>query len=192
MGYRLSWLAARGLTRAAMLEPFGLRDTGVPDEANEAAFSIAALTTGWTVLWSADEGFATDERAAALSRTAATLAVHVDETCMHSSAALFDAGAEQWRVRHEGDAVIEHLVTTGALPPDAAAVIADLQAQQAAENAGAAEVDFIFDIPLAVAASLCGFKHDVAEVDGAAPDFTVAEPVGRSAGSGLMRRLFGR
>ncbi|KQO07980.1 hypothetical protein ASF09_08585 [Sphingomonas sp. Leaf242] len=188
MGFRVSWMAVSGVNSDALLAHFGFRDTGVLDAANESLFSIAELGTGWTVLWSNDEAFASDETAALLSQYGPVLAVCVNETCMHSTAVMFENKTSRWRLHHEGDKVLDHLVIEGNLPFQASAMIADFRAKQA----HATDVDFMFDIPLEVARSICGFKHDLTELDGIEPAFTVVEAGGQRRQTGLWNRLMGR
>jgi hypothetical protein len=196
MGYRISWLAGEGIGRERLLAALDLSDTGEPDEANEATFSVADLPTGWTVLWANDEEYANEARGAELSRNRfRTIAVHVNETCMHSTAALFENGQRYWRLHHEGDERIDVLEAEGFLPDEAGEIEKIARAQQAEENAGSAKVDYLFDIPLNVAKTVCGYKHDQWRFDWGEPSFTVAV-AGRfptkQPRSGLLGQLFGR
>lgn len=172
MGYRISWLAVPIGAKDRLLDILELTDTGEPDEANEAPFSAATLPTGWTVLWSNDQRYAASH-AGALSRVLApVIAVEINETCMHSTASLFDGGERRWRVHHEGDERIDFLQKEGPLPPDAPAIEAQARAAQAEEDRGAAEVDHIFEVPLEIARAICGYKHDRAGFDWGEPAFT--------------------
>lgn len=191
MGFRISWLASQG-GKEQLLSSLGLVDTGEQDEANEAPLSVAALPGDWVVVWANDETFANDDRAVMLSRNGhPILAVYVNETCMHSTATLFTNGETTWRLHHEGDERIEFFEKVGELPAEADAIEAALRAQQAEEDAGTAEVDYLFDIPLTVAQSVCGFKHDRFSFEWGEPHFTVAEPmIVRERQSSLLARLF--
>lgn len=197
MGFRISWLAARGIGRERLLASLNLVDTGEPDEANEAPFSIADLPTGWSVLWSNDEAYADEALASALSRSdGPVLAVRVNETCMHSTAALFEHGQRRWRVHHEGDETIDFLEIDGEAPAEARAIEEEARSLQAEEDVGGAEVDYMFDVPLEIARHVCGFKHDLGGFDWGEPMFTAVTPQGSTAsdqkGKGLVRWLLGR
>lgn len=188
MGFRISWLAVEGIGKQQLVERLGLRDTGEPDEANEAPLSAATLPTGWSVLWANDEEYATPVRAAGLAVDRRVLAVTVNETRMHVHARLFENGAERWHLWHEGDEILDHLGKAGELPPEAAMIEAEQRALQQDEGPDA-DVDFMFDVPTRLAKRLCGFKHDDVielEEDG----FTV---VGAANLSGVvfLRRVFG-
>jgi hypothetical protein len=43
MGFRISWIGFQGAGKADVLAMFGGVDSGIPDEANEAPFSIAEI-----------------------------------------------------------------------------------------------------------------------------------------------------
>lgn len=175
MGYRISWLAAEGADKATLLDHFGLVSTGEPDEANEVAFSVAELPTGWTVLWSNDPTFASVERCQPLSKLAPVLSCWVNETVMFSSANYFENGNFLWFVGHNAQEGLRNLESDGSLPAQLDDIKARLLAEQDAEDADSAEVDFVFDIPLELAQSVCGFKHDQSEFDWGTPQFVGAE-----------------
>jgi hypothetical protein len=174
LGYRISWLARRS-EKDALLAALGLADTGEPDEANEAPFSAAELPTGWTVIWANDEEYASQPLAERLSRDGEpAIAVHVNETCMHSTAALFEAGECRWYIHHEGDERIDFVEIEGIPPPETETIVQNLRARQTEEDAGSARVDHLFDIPLEVARAVCGYKHDYWRFDWGEPSFTRA------------------
>jgi len=84
---------------------------------------------------------------------------------MYSSAACWRDGQEIWRVQHQGDRDVLHIEITGTPPEN----FEDLRARQFAEQAendrarakGDYGVDCIFDIPLELARSMVGFRHDL-------------------------------
>ena len=175
MGYRISWLAAKGLSAAKLLDHFALVSSDEPDEANEAAFSVTELPTGWTVLWSNDQTFASIERCQPLSKLAPVLSCWVNETVMFSSANYFENGDYRWFVGHNAQESPRDLASGGDLPAQFEGIRTRLLAEQDAEDADRAEVDFVFDIPLELAQSVCGFKHDLCEFDWGTPQFVGAE-----------------
>jgi hypothetical protein len=199
LGFRISWLAAKGVPKADLLSHFGFQDTGEPDEANEAPFSIAELPTGWTVLWSNDQTFAKIEICTPLSFKAPVLSCWVNETVMFSSANYFDQGNYLWFVGHDAQRGMSSLESDGELPSQFADIRDRLFAQQTAEGGDQADVDFIFDVPLELAQSICGFKHDIYDFEWGVPKFTAVDssqsqssvPDGESK-SGWLSRLFGK
>ena len=198
MGYRISWLAAKALSKSALLAHFELRDTGVLDEANEAPFSVAELPTGWTVLWSDDQAFANIERASGLSHLAPVISCWVNETVMFSSAYYFEGGDFKWFAGHNAQDGIFDLQFEGELPEQFSTIRDSLLAQQQSEGGDASDVDFVFDIPLELARSICGFKHDLWKFEWGEPQFFAVEPTAEyrhdkpSKARGFLSRLLGR
>jgi hypothetical protein len=79
---------------------------------------------------------------------------------MASSAELWSGGRRTWWISHEGEDGPKGLETDGALPASFSAIRSELEEAQRAEGGDDAEVDYLFDIPLRVAQSIVGFKHD--------------------------------
>ena len=130
MGYRISWLAAKGLSSNALLDHFDFRSTDERDEANEAPFSTAELPTGWTILWSNDPTFANVERCQRLSEKAPIVSCWVNETVMLSSANYFEGGNYLWFVGHNAQEGQYDLQSDGSLPPQFDAIKERLTHQQ--------------------------------------------------------------
>lgn len=116
--------------------------------------------SGWTVLVCDDTRFGQERRdqLARLSEAFDVYLCEVNQAVMHSSAARWRDGAEQWSVRHAGDrGNVFDLTCSGALPPEFAELRAQYEGCQRDERG---EADHIFDIPLALAALEIGFRHD--------------------------------
>lgn len=94
---------------------------------------------------------------------------------MFSEAAGWRDGRQEWRVTHRGEDGPMGLDVSGTPPSQFAAIRDDLSARQDAEGGAAAEVDFLFDIPVALAQSLTGFRHDEGGLDGEEIAFDVLE-----------------
>ena len=191
MGYKISWLAARGMPPESLLDHFGLMSTGEADEANEAAFSIAELPTGWTILWSNDQAFPTIACCQALSYIAPVVSCWVNETVMFSSCNYFENGDSRWFVGHDSQNGIYHIESEGILPSKFTEVSERLFAAQESEGGEASDVDLVFDIPLELAESICGFKHDKWQFDWGEPKF-IAAAGSTSGADGAKRGLFKR
>ncbi|MBX9814392.1 MAG: hypothetical protein K2X76_06800 [Sphingomonas sp.] len=171
MGFKISWLAVRGVDPAAMLDRLGLIDTGVLDEVNESPFSVAALPGGWVILWANDFEYADDRRALTLSVLGETIAVQLHEGVMYAEARGYGQGERRWSIVYDPD--VDDVSRTGTPPAQMAAIEAACRARQAAEDEN---VSHLFDVPLEVAASLCGFSHDAGLVEGGDLEFTEARP----------------
>lgn len=162
MGFSISWVALKGLSKTEALSRLGLVDSGEPDEFNESPISIAALPSGWLIVVSNDvEHFLDDMLLQRLSRDCELLCCAVEEHCMLSIAIQYLNGQEKWAIRHEGDGDdIFHLVKAGILPEFYAQIEDDMMSTQRNEGGRDAGVDYIFEIPLLTAKEVCGYKHD--------------------------------
>jgi len=88
---------------------------------------------------------------------------------MCSTAAHWIDGAEQWFVVHDSEDGLTSLEVIGNPP----ASLEPIRARQMALQEGVNDVDYIFDVPLAVAETFVGFRHDGTFDDGAGEMFTV-------------------
>jgi hypothetical protein len=206
VGFSISWTAFKGLQKADVLTRTGFRDTAILDEANESPFSIAELPTGWTVLFSNDFDYGSAEHLTAPSNGVTVVACQVEEHVGFSAAHCYEDSRELWSVWHDSQHGIRDLSTRGALPPEFAAIRDRLSARQdqgegmwarkpdpsdpfivMLQQAGTKIVlgedrwmptDFIFDVPVELAASLTGYRHDRAKFDWGQPRFTRLERTG--------------
>ena len=106
------------------------------------------------------------------------VACSIEEHVMFSDASLWRDGKKVWDVRHQGDRRVTDLTAEGELPAAFDATRKLYAEKQAAEDPKEKfSVDWYFEIPLALAKGLVGFKHDE---DGPG-DFEVLTPV---AGAG--------
>jgi hypothetical protein len=159
MGFKIVWLAFQGLDKAQLLERLGMTDTGEPDEVCEAPFSLCEGPTGWMILFANDFGFGDKAQIAALSADSRVLLCRIHEGLMFSRAALYENGAQTWAVTHDAQEGLHDLHISGAPPEPLDAIRERLTGAQNADETG--EVDFIFDIPVELAQSLTGYRHDV-------------------------------
>ena len=175
MGFSISWVAFRNLAKAEVLKRSGFRDSGAEDEANEAPFSLAEIPTGWTILFSNDFDYGAPEHLIELSSSAVVLSCQAEEHIMFSSAYCYANGREAWGVWHDSQRGRYDLSTRGTLPPEFAPIKMRLIAKQADNDRGDGNVDYIFDVPVELAAELTGYRHDRWQFDWGRPDFTVLE-----------------
>jgi hypothetical protein len=178
MGFSISWVAFENLSKAEVLMRTRFRDTGVPDEANEAPFSVAALPTGWVVLFSSDFDYGTAEHLAALSSGAVVVSCQVEEHVMFSAAHCSTDTREAWSVSHDSQRGRYDVVTRGALPSAFAPIKMRLNSRQDDSGGAASDVDYTFDIPVELAAEMTGYRHDRWKFDWGRPNFTVVERAG--------------
>lgn len=160
MGMSMSWIAAKGAGRAAILGSLGLAETGAPalKRPLDGRFNYSAFEHGgWLIVLAPDMGFASRERVAAASHAGVAIGAYLEEHVMVSGAFGASDGKLVWSVQHDPDQEpdhVEHLDVWGE-PPAALQAIHTrlLQAQQDDD-----EVDQLFDAPAEVAASVCRFN----------------------------------
>ncbi|MCP3104695.1 hypothetical protein LZ198_38105 [Myxococcus sp. K15C18031901] len=160
MGFRLSWVAVKGITPARALEELGLVDTGWKlRDFHESPYAGAKTEAGWYVIVCKEGWSPVLEEGAllALSRQADVLAGDLDEAVMSSRASAYRGGAKCWELIHDPGEGREHLLVTGT-PPDCLAEIRERHLQK--QRTGKPNVDAVFDVPLEVLRSLAGFRHD--------------------------------
>lgn len=164
MGFSLTWLAIKDISRDAALAALQLRGTARFEEFAEAEITGAAIPNGWYLIVNRHANPATFPGKDALARiTANTEAIlcFVEEHVMVSHAACWRNGQEIWSITHDVQVDgIKHLETHGDLPPNFAAIRDRLLAEQKARGAEDPKVDCIFDIPVEVAQQLTTYRHD--------------------------------
>ena len=79
---------------------------------------------------------------------------------MFSSATRWKDGSKTWSVFHNAQNHRDHLDTQGELPPVFSSIVADLKTKQREGDAIKRRVDFIFDVPIALAHNLVGYRYD--------------------------------
>lgn len=123
------------------------------------------------------------------------LLARVNDTVMWSKTECFSAGQRLWSVEHSGeDGNTRHLVEHGALPAQFSGITARNFAEQDKEDAGEAQVDFGFEIPIELWESFTGVRYDEApDDDGASARFSsVAMPKTTGTLGRRLKRLMGQ
>lgn len=162
MGYSVSWCAVPEEAAQKCFEKLGLSPTGATEEIPESLISSATLDTGWRVLWYNKYGcpFLRPSDLANLSKEHDVLLCLIEEHVMASSADLWSRGGREWWISHEGENGPKGLSFEGELPDCFASIRAEMESAQSAAGGDGAGVDYIFEVPLKVAQSVVGFKHD--------------------------------
>lgn len=161
MGYSITWCAIREEAADQLLSHFGLLATDKIEDDPESPFSTAKLNTGWRLIWSNRYGCPVlTKNAATFSGEQEVLLCQVEEHVMASSSELWLGGRRKWWVSHEGENGPKGLDSEGELPKCFASIRDEIENAQRAEGGDDADVDLIFEIPLKIAQSLVGFKHD--------------------------------
>ena len=162
MGFSMSWAAVRGSTPQAVHEVLALRGTGTREEFPESAITGAELPGGWYMVTSNrdDLRLLEDATLGRLSRIGEVVMCFVEEHVMCSFAACWRDGQRVWSVYHDAQSGMESLDVHGEPPASFAAIRDRLRTQQAAAGGKKAGVDYLFDIPVELAHSLTGYRHD--------------------------------
>jgi len=162
MGYAISWCAVREEGADQFLRELGLRKTGETEELPESLISTGKLDTGWHIVWYNQYGcpFLKPQDLSKLSVARDVLLCLVEEHVMASSTEFWSGGKKQWWLSHEGENGPKGLSVEGNVPDVFPAIRKEMEDIQLAEGGDEADVDYIFEIPLKVAQSLVGFKHD--------------------------------
>jgi hypothetical protein len=178
MGFNMAWLAFKDAAPEKVLEIMDLTDSRQDDTCHEADISGAQLPTGWYIVWLADISLPDQDNLAKWSETVdELLCAQISEGAMISMASAFRNGAPAWWILHNPEQGVFDLQTGGEPPACLDGIRTELTARQTAEGGETAPVDFIFDIPLTVLASLCGFEHSKTVFDWGQPRFTRLDPI---------------
>jgi len=162
MGMAVNWCAVRNEDTQRLLEHLGLAPTDTVEAWPEAAIALGHFIGGWTVLWcNVDASRLLREKAVrALAGDCDVLVCRIEEHVMAASAEYWSQGRRLWWIAHNGEEGPIGLETQGELPADALSIRGQLQQRQDDEGGIDADTDYLFEIPLEIAASMTGFKHD--------------------------------
>jgi hypothetical protein len=187
MGYSVSWIATKGRRKDDVLAALDVIETGRPDPEARGRLSYASLPNGWLVIYSNRFNYASPQVISKLSEGAIAIGCSVEEHVMFSGIRAFRDGREAWSVVHDAQDGIYHLSTSGELPEAFGPIRTRLFREQ--DDAGGADavVDFIFEIPIELAAALTGFRHDEAMPKDGGPALVEL----RSSRPGLLETIFG-
>ena len=162
MGFALSWVAVKGKPTAEILSELQLRPTGARGMEGESAFVGAPAEDGWylIVMDRAEHPLLQPEPLARLSAGCEVLTCSVEEHVMCFESSGWRNGQQLWRVRHDADKGIRHLEEEGTFPPQYASIRDRLMKEQEENERGDGDVDFVGEIPVALAKAFVGYKHD--------------------------------
>jgi len=161
MGVSLAWIGVQAMAAKDVQGALGLVETGASGSLYDFPIAGMALSNGCYLLTATpcDHAICSEPVLSGLSTKASIVACSIEEHVMFMSAALWRHGEAIWSVQHRGgDYGDTDLVVEGALPENFAELRARCFAAQ--ESAGGNGVDYVADIPLLLAKSIVGFKHD--------------------------------
>jgi hypothetical protein len=161
MSYSLSWLAVKGKLPQAVRDELCLCTTGKREEIPESDLSAAELQNDWYLIVSNySEQVVPDNILQRLSCGCEVVTCFVEEHVMLSSSSDWKDGHRCWSVIHNAQKRRDHLETQGQLPIAFSSILKQLQSKQKDADMNGKRVDFIFDIPVELAYTLAGYRHD--------------------------------
>ncbi len=199
MGFSCCWIAVEA-GKQKVLDALGLAETEqtMMPGAGRPKMSCRETPAGWTIVFNESFNWATPERVSALSHLGLAVACRFEDKAeMQSCAWAARDGVELWRVFHDSAKSIFRLDVTGDPPPQFVAIREGAVSRQVAEGGEEASVDFIHEVPLELAHSICGFRPDECEDDEGHVFTVLRESRGPPADSaaaarpGFWARLFG-
>ena len=162
MGWMCSWIAVKGVAKGELLKVLDLAETGevVEPGGRTARICCGVRPDGWVVLFSEDFDWGDEQRVLDLSRLGPTVGCQFeDKVEMTSIACGAENGVELWRVAHRNDPIYR-LDVSGNLPAEFAEIRARHFREQEEDGGEASSTDFIHDVPLELAKSVCGYRAD--------------------------------
>jgi hypothetical protein len=186
MGFRHTWLATQE-DGAVVLDRLNLHVAGDADNFLSADYTLGRLPGGWLIIVS-NKQVRLDKVAPVAVPNGFALTGWMNETVTVSEARGFRDGALEWAVVHNAEADPSGMRIEGTPPEPFSEIYRQAQAEQAN---GEDYVDYIFDVPVKLSASICGFTPDE---DMDATWQALAKSSGRreTKGKGFFARLFGR
>jgi hypothetical protein len=161
MGYSCSWLAIRGKSPQAVLAEVRFRPSGEREEIPESDLSAAELPNGWYLIVSNHcERVIPDEVLQRLCAGCEAVTCFIEEHVMVSKATGWNDGRRCWSVTHDAQKRRDHLAILGEPPPIFSAILSRLQSRQRDSDANGQRVDYIFDLPVELAQTVAGYRHD--------------------------------
>jgi hypothetical protein len=163
MGVSLSWIGIQTAIPGEVHAKLGLSETGASGDYYDFQMAGLVLPTNWYLLTAkrCDHPILSDRVLSELSVGTQVVACSIEEHVMYQMAVLWSDGRETCRVQHRGgDHGIMDLVVNGSPPKIFDNLRSEHSARQLAAGGANANVDHIADIPLELARSMVGFKHD--------------------------------
>ena len=167
MGYRISWLAVRGIDKAAVYDRLGLTPSGETGFAFDHPVTGTQLPNGWTVVGFNElaHELVRDDEVRSLSAGCTVMACNLCETTMCSSASFWKDGNEIWSLFHFSNNTVEHLETNGVLPAEFDGIEKEYRALQSEDGSQDPVVDYMIEIPMILATQLTSFRHNAGSAD---------------------------
>ncbi len=150
-----------------------------------------SLPAGWyVVVVHRGEHLVEDELLQRVSAGCEAIACFLEEHVMYSAAVGWRDGRRLWSVTYEAERSRRDVAVEGELPAGSSAIRARLEADQVRAGGERAAVDYLFDVPIEIAKSVTGFRHDEDVTSSEAAPFEVLART--STGKAAERRPWWR
>lgn len=159
MGFSISWIAVKDTNIDSLSEQLNLRVTDQTEEFPESDISGANLSNGWCHIQfnDFDSPYTQEDKLSILSEHHDLIVCQIEEHVMYSKSSFWSSGTLKWSCSHDAQEDLYNLSESGELPENYKEIKNNhTQEQKDSDD----DVDCIFDIPLVLASSICGIKHD--------------------------------
>jgi hypothetical protein len=163
MGVSFCWVGVEAKTADEVYARLGVFETGASGDCYDFPISGLMLPSSWFLLAAkgCDHAILSARVLSEISAKGSAIACSIEEHVMYQSAAMWCDGREIWGVKHRGgDYGIMDLVVNGSPPEPFEELRTRYMSEQMAEGGAEADADLIAEIPLDLARSITGFKHD--------------------------------
>lgn len=174
MGYAISWIAIKDIKLDQVTSVLDMEETDRTETFPESAISGADLPNGWChIQFDAFENpFLKENVLATISSTTQVVYCQVEEHVMYSKSCCWKNGQFIWSSEHDSQKDLFHLISSGELPKSYSKIKTEYIEHQVVEGD---EVDFIFEIPIALAEEITGYRHDATPIEDEAIKYRVLE-----------------
>jgi hypothetical protein len=196
MGFACAWIAVKGKSPEDVLKEFDLSRTGEFEETFDSDFNATERGQWYILIANGDNVVPLIkidfER---LSRNCELVFCQVEEHVMFSCAGYSVNGTNKYFVSHDSDKGETNLDEKGNFPAQydeiRARLIGEQKKEDSKRSSGDTEsmqfpVDYIFEIPIELAKSLTGFRHDEFSPDEKSFEILEKKP------ASLKKRMFGK
>lgn len=158
----MSWFAAKTLDLDELCAAVPMEPTEVADPRWESPLCGGIWRDGWylVIAGRSCSRLVEPQILRSLSASYPVVACSIEEHVMATEAYYWNEGKLTWSVKHQSELDLYHLEALGELPAFYQEIERSHIREQDHEQSHAAEVDFIFEVPLEMAKAVTAFKHD--------------------------------
>lgn len=164
MGYSISWLAVKGKDSAIIAQQLNISSTETFGDYPQHPLVGQLIPNGWYLLVAdrCEHKIISDTMLAKNSMDCSIVACSIEEHVMFFSAALWENGQKIWSITHDSEKDELDLQVEGQPPANFQEIRQRCFANHLsqANQTDQYQVDYIAEIPLEIAKTIVGFRHD--------------------------------